>query len=182
MQQEQGECSTSGRGMEGLRVPSRGMARGLGSVGGATLQRSKLDLQKETKTVDPKVDDGTGGGNNGNKIFNGGGGDNDGGDDDDYFDNFDGGEGEGDDGNFFRTRRGAAVRPAQHQRGAAGVVSHAGEPAGHPARQRRDGPVQQRAARPLPVHGRAPRRRARRHALAPTSGALRCSSRRLVHV
>lgn len=101
--QEQGECSTSGRPLEGLNIPTRGMARGLGSVGGATLQRSKLDLAKEVKTVDPKVDDGAGGGNNGKNIFNGGGGDNDGGDDDDYFDNFDGGDGDGDDGSFFRT-------------------------------------------------------------------------------
>ena len=83
-------------------MPSRGMAR-LGSSGGATLQRSKLDLKQETKTMEPKVDDGMGGGNNGKNIHNGGGGDNDGGDDDDYFDNFDGGDGEGDDGAFFRT-------------------------------------------------------------------------------
>ncbi|EIE24610.1 hypothetical protein COCSUDRAFT_40961 [Coccomyxa subellipsoidea C-169] len=60
-------------------------------------------MAKEVKTQEPKVDDGAGGGNNGKNIFNGGGGDNDGGDDDDYFDNFDGGDGEGDDGNFFRT-------------------------------------------------------------------------------
>jgi hypothetical protein len=78
------------------------MAKGFGSVGGATLERSKLSLAKEVKTVEPKVDDGAGGGNNGKNIFNGGGGDNDGGDDDDYFDNFDGGEGDGDDGSFFR--------------------------------------------------------------------------------
>jgi hypothetical protein len=83
-------------------VPPRGMAR-LGSAGGATLQRSKLDLKQETKTLEPKLDDGMGGGNNGKNIHNGGGGDNDGGDDDDYFDNFDGGDGEGDDGAFFRT-------------------------------------------------------------------------------
>ena len=102
-EQEQGECSTSGRTLEGLRAPTRGMAKGLGSAGGATLQRSKLDLQKEVKTVEPKVDDGHGGGNNGKNIHNGGGGDNDGGDDDDYFDNFDGGNGDGDDGGFFRS-------------------------------------------------------------------------------
>ena len=100
--QDQGECSTSGRSFDSLRVPSRGMAR-LGSAGGATLQKSKLNLSQKVHTQEPKVDDGAGGGNNGKNIFNGGGGDNDGGDDDDYFDNFDGGDGEDGGGNFFRT-------------------------------------------------------------------------------
>ena len=100
--QEQGECSTSGRSFDSLRVPSRGMAR-LGSTGGAVLQKSKLNLSQKVQTQEPKVDDGAGGGNNGKNIFNGGGGDNDGGDDDDYFDNFDGGDGEDGGGNFFRT-------------------------------------------------------------------------------
>ena len=100
--QDQGECSTSGRSFDSLRVPSRAMAR-LGSSGGATLQKSKLNLSQKVQTQEPKVDDGAGGGNNGKNIFNGGGGDNDGGDDDDYFDNFDGGDGEDGGGNFFRT-------------------------------------------------------------------------------
>ena len=78
------------------------MAR-LGSSGGATLQKSKLNLSQKVQTQEPKVDDGAGGGNSGKNIFNGGGGDNDGGDDDDYFDNFDGGDGEDGGGNFFRT-------------------------------------------------------------------------------
>ena len=56
------------------------MARGLGSSGGATLQRSKLDLKQETKTLEPRVDNSGGGGNNGKNIFNGGGGGDDGGD------------------------------------------------------------------------------------------------------
>ncbi|KAK9826747.1 hypothetical protein WJX81_004762 [Elliptochloris bilobata] len=64
--------------------------------------RSKLDLAKEVKTVEPRVDNSGGGGNNGKSIFNGGGGGDDGGDDDDYFDNFDDGEGNGDGDGFFR--------------------------------------------------------------------------------
>lgn len=56
------------------------MARGLGSSGGATLQRSKLDLKQEVKTAEPRVDNSGGGGNNGKNIFNGGGGGDDGGD------------------------------------------------------------------------------------------------------
>lgn len=84
-------------------IPTTGMAKGLGSFGGATLERSKLDTHKETKTEQPKVDNSGGGGNNGKNIFNGGGGDGDDGDDDDYFDEFGDGDGDGDSDNFFRT-------------------------------------------------------------------------------
>lgn len=79
------------------------MAKGLGSFGGATLERSKLDTHKEVKTQEPRVDNSGGGGNNGKNIFNGGGGDGDDGDDDDYFDEFGDGDGEGDSDDFFRT-------------------------------------------------------------------------------
>ena len=79
------------------------MAKGLGSFGGATLERSKLDTHKETKTQEPRVDNSGGGGNNGKNIFNGGGGDGDDGDDDDYFDEFGDGDGDGDSDDFFRT-------------------------------------------------------------------------------
>lgn len=79
------------------------MAKGLGSFGGATLERSKLDTHKEVKTQEPRVDNSGGGGNNGKSIFNGGGGDGDDGDDDDYFDEFGDGDGDGDSDNFFRT-------------------------------------------------------------------------------
>ena len=79
------------------------MAKGLGSTGGATMQRSKLSLKQESKSFDAKTDDGSGGGVGGKGIFNGGGGDNDDGDGDDYFDEFgDGDEGDG-DSSFFRT-------------------------------------------------------------------------------
>ena len=79
------------------------MAKGLGSFGGATLERSKLDTHKEVKTQEPRVDNSGGGGNNGKNIFNGGGGDGDDGDDDDYFDEFGDGDGDGDSDTFFRT-------------------------------------------------------------------------------
>lgn len=88
-----------------MAVPSTGMAKfgGQLSGGGATLEKSKLDLSRETKTWDAKTDDSGGGGAGGKGIINGGGGDGDDGDDDDYFDDF--GEGDGDEGGddgFFR--------------------------------------------------------------------------------
>lgn len=86
-----------------VSIPVTCMAKGLGSFGGATLERSKLDTHKETKTQEPRVDNSGGGGNNGKNIFNGGGGDGDDGDDDDYFDEFGDGDGDGDSDDFFRT-------------------------------------------------------------------------------
>jgi hypothetical protein len=79
------------------------MAKGLGSFGGATLQRSKLSQKQEVKEVIRQTDVGGGGGNNGKNIFNGGGGDGGDGDDDDYTDNFGDDDGEGGDDSFFRT-------------------------------------------------------------------------------
>ncbi|KAI8113237.1 hypothetical protein M9435_003241 [Picochlorum sp. BPE23] len=85
-----------------LSVPTTGMAKGLGSSGGATLQRSKLSLKQSQQQSAPKLDDGMGGGGIGKGIFNGGGGDGgDDGDDDDYFGEDDG-DGDGDDDGFFR--------------------------------------------------------------------------------
>lgn len=84
-----------------IRVPTTGMASLKGSMGGVTLERSKLDLRQKVQTVEPKLSNDGGGGGIGNKIFNGGGGDGDDGDDDDYF-NFDGGDGDGDE-SFWRT-------------------------------------------------------------------------------
>ena len=77
------------------------MASLKGSMGGVTLERSKLDLRQKVQTQEPKLSNDGGGGGIGNKIFNGGGGDGDDGDDDDYF-NFgdDGGDG---DESFWRT-------------------------------------------------------------------------------
>ena len=92
------------------------MAKGLSSMGGVTLERSKLDLSKEIKTREPNVDNAGGGGNSGKNIFNGGGGDGGDDDDDDYFGNFDDGEGDGDGGGFFRT----ALKQVRRQ----GSVSH----------------------------------------------------------
>ena len=72
-------------------VPATGMAKGLGSSGGAaTLQRSKLSNKQSMAQTGPKLDDGMGGGGLGKGIFNGGGGDGDDGDDDDYFNEFGG--------------------------------------------------------------------------------------------
>lgn len=75
---------------------------GLGSFsGGATLQRSKLDLsQKQSQAREIKTDDGQGGGIGGKGNINGGGGgDEDNGDDDDYFE--DGDDGDGDENTGF---------------------------------------------------------------------------------
>ena len=77
------------------------MAALKGSMGGVTLERSKLDRRQKVQTQEPKLSNDGGGGGIGNKIFNGGGGDGDDGDDDDYF-NFDGGDGDGDE-SFWRT-------------------------------------------------------------------------------
>lgn len=86
-----------------LTIPTTGMAKGLGSAGGATMERSKLSLKQESKSFEAKTDDGSGGGIGGKGIFNGGGGDNDDGDGDDYFDEFGDGDEGGDDSGFFRT-------------------------------------------------------------------------------
>lgn len=54
------------------------MARGPGNLGsrggGAVLEKSKLSMKQEVRTVEPKLDQDGGGGNNGKNIFNGGGG------------------------------------------------------------------------------------------------------------
>jgi hypothetical protein len=85
-----------------LSVPTTGMAKGLGSSGGATLQRSKISFKQSMQQSAPKLDDGMGGGGLGKGIFNGGGGDGgDDGDDDDYFGEDDG-DGDGDGDGFFR--------------------------------------------------------------------------------
>ena len=101
-QERPGDFS-SGRGEfhNTIRVPATAMASLKGSMGGVTLERSKLDLRQKVQTVEPKLSNDGGGGGIGNKIFNGGGGDGDDGDDDDYF-NFDGGDGDGDE-SFWRT-------------------------------------------------------------------------------
>lgn len=81
------------------------MKRGYGAFGGgATLEKSKLDLSQSTSRVSPQTEDGGGGGDIGNRINNGGGdGGDDGGDDDDYFGDADDDD-EGDDGGFFGRR------------------------------------------------------------------------------
>lgn len=85
-----------------ISVPTTGMAKGFGSFGGATMEKSKLSNKQELKQTAPKVDDSGGGGGTGNRIFNGGGGDGDDGDDDDYFEEFGDGDGDGGDEGFFR--------------------------------------------------------------------------------
>ena len=84
--------------------PARAMARGPGGSGGATLQRSKLNLTQKVRQVEPKLDQSGGDGGIGKGIFNGGGGGDDGGDDDDdYFADGEG-DGEGDGAsNFLRS-------------------------------------------------------------------------------
>jgi len=80
---------------EDLTVPTTCMAQLSG--GGATMQKSKLNLQQEVRISQPKTDDAGGGGDIGNRIFNGGGGDGDDSDDDEYQDDF-GDDEEGDAG------------------------------------------------------------------------------------
>lgn len=81
------------------------MKRGYGAFGGgATLEKSKLDLSQRTSQVAPKTEDGGGGGDIGKGINHGGGdGGDDGGDDDDYFGDADDDD-EADDGGFFARR------------------------------------------------------------------------------
>lgn len=89
-----------------LSAPNTAMARGPGNLGsrggGAVLEKSKLSMKQEVRTVEPKLDQDGGGGNNGKNIFNGGGGEGGDDDDDDYF-NFDDGDGDGGSEGFFRT-------------------------------------------------------------------------------
>ena len=101
--QERAEQGSNDSFSSNVSIPTTGMAKGLGSFGGATLERSKLDTKQEVKTQEPRVDNSGGGGNNGKNIFNGGGGDGDDSDDDDYFDEFGDGDGDGDGDDFFRT-------------------------------------------------------------------------------
>lgn len=80
------------------------MKKGYSSLGGVTLEKSKLDLSQTSKTFTPQTADGDGGGDIGKKNSHGGGdGGDDGGDDDDYFGDFDEGD-DGDEGGFFRRR------------------------------------------------------------------------------
>lgn len=104
-EEREGSAGRDGHFPSNMAVPTTGMA-GFGgqlSGGGATLQRGKLDLSREVKSWEPKLDEGGGGGGIGNKIFNGGGGDGGDDDDDDYFDDFGEGDGDGDGDGFFRT-------------------------------------------------------------------------------
>lgn len=92
--------SQSDGSLMSLTVPTTTMAR-FGSSGGAsTLQRSKLNLKREVRVVEPKTDDSGGGGNIGKIIHNGGGGGGDDDDDDDYFFE-EGDDGEEGDDKFF---------------------------------------------------------------------------------
>mmetsp|Transcript_32029 Transcript_32029/g.57353 ORF Transcript_32029/g.57353 Transcript_32029/m.57353 type:complete len:519 (-) Transcript_32029:153-1709(-) len=101
-EEAEGTGQGSGSFDPAMRLPTSGMAKGSFMGGGATLERSKLDMTQKLSQSAPKLDDAGGGGNNGGKIFNGGGGDGGDGDDDDYFDEGEDGDGDGDDG-FFRT-------------------------------------------------------------------------------
>lgn len=66
-------CDDAVQALRRLRVPTTAMAKGLGSFsGGATLQRSKLDMSQKQQQWDAKTDDGQGGGIGGKGIFNGG--------------------------------------------------------------------------------------------------------------
>lgn len=89
----------NGDGVNGdnLKVPS---SMSFGSFGGATMERSGLDLTQKEEVATPKIDDGQGGGGNGKNISNGGGGDGD--DDDDEWMDDEGDDEEGDDGIFAK--------------------------------------------------------------------------------
>merc|ERR1712078_442891 len=83
---ENGDGLGSSSLTEDLVVPTTCMAQLRG--GGATMQKSKLNLTQEVRISQPKTDDAGGGGDIGNRIFNGGGGDGDDSDDDEYQDDF----------------------------------------------------------------------------------------------
>lgn len=94
------EGSKESDAMASLRVPTH--MRGLGSSGGAVMERKGLDLSQSVQEVSKaKLDDGGSGGDIGKGISNGGGGDGDDGDDDDYYDE---GDDEEEDEGFFSTR------------------------------------------------------------------------------
>ncbi|CAI6001344.1 unnamed protein product [Closterium sp. NIES-64] len=77
------------------------MKKGYGAFGGATLEKSKLDLSFSTAKTGAQIELGGGGGNIGKGIGHGGGdGGDDGGDDDEYFGEDDGDD--GDDDGFIR--------------------------------------------------------------------------------
>ena len=78
------------------------MAALKGSMGGVTLERSKLDRRQKVQTQEPKLSNDGGGGGIGNKIFNGGGGDGATTAMTTTTSNFDGGDGDGDE-SFWRT-------------------------------------------------------------------------------
>ena len=82
------------------------MAKLGGSMGGVTLERSKLDLSQKVQTVEPKLSNDGGGGGIGKIIHNGGGG---GGDDDDDPDEFAFGDDGGGDEGFWRSTVSALV-------------------------------------------------------------------------
>lgn len=56
-----------------ISVPTTAMAKLGGSMGGVTLERSKLDLSQKVQTVEPKLSNDGGGGGIGKIIHNGGG-------------------------------------------------------------------------------------------------------------
>mmetsp|Transcript_4342 Transcript_4342/g.15561 ORF Transcript_4342/g.15561 Transcript_4342/m.15561 type:complete len:487 (+) Transcript_4342:436-1896(+) len=85
--EEDGTQQGGGLDDQNLTVPTTCMAKLSGS-GGATMQKSKLNLTQEVRISQPKTDDAGGGGDIGNRIFNGGGGDGDDSDDDEYQDDF----------------------------------------------------------------------------------------------
>jgi hypothetical protein len=89
-----------------IRSHSVEMKKGYGAFGGggATLEKSKLDLSQSSARVKQEVELGGGGGGIGNKNFNGGGdGGDDDGDDDDYFGEDDGDD-DGDNSGLFGRR------------------------------------------------------------------------------
>ena len=153
--EEDGTQQGGGLDDQNLTVPTTCMAQLSGS-GGATMQKSKLNLTQEVRISQPKTDDAGGGGDIGNRIFNGGGGDGDDSDDDEYQDDFGDDDEEDAKVGLFDVERARALRQGDHGVHSERVVQDRGEPSRGAQDGRGDVRDLVRPARQVPVDGLPP--------------------------